>query len=147
VATERISVKHRAITEAELEQAEAFLKEEHPAGFGTKEWLEEVRCRTILDVAKWGPEREMLIQAFQIGDLVTVALPGEVFVEVGLEIKQRSPFARTLVCELANDSVGYIPTEKAFGEGSYETIQSPVAIGTASEMVESAVELLQQLSR
>jgi len=147
VATERIIVKHRAITPAEVEQATSFLKEEHPAGFGTKEWLEEVRCRTILDVAKWGPEREVLIQAFRIGDLVTVALPGEVFVEVGLEIKRRSPFARTLVCSLANDAVGYIPTEKAFGEGSYETIQSPVAPGTASEMVESAVELLQQLSR
>ena len=84
---------------------------------------------------------------WNVRDLVTVALPGEVFVEVGLEIKRRSPFARTLVCSLANDAVGYIPTEKAFGEGSYETIQSPVAIGTAAELVESAVKLLQQLSR
>ncbi len=145
-ATERIIAKHRAITPEEVERAQAFLKEEHPSGFGTKEWLEDVRCRTILDVAKWGAEREMLIQAFRIGDLATVALPGEVFVEIGLEIKRRSPFARTLVCELANDSVGYIPTEKAFGEGSYETIQSPVAVGTASEMVESAVHLLNQLA-
>lgn len=146
VATERIVAKHRAITDAELEQAEAFLKEEHPAGFGTKEWLEDVRCRTILDVAKWGPEREMLIQAFRIGDLVTVALPGEVFVEVGLEIKRRSPFARTLVCSLANDAVGYIPTEKAFGEGSYETLQSPVAPGTAAELAGSATTLLKRLA-
>jgi len=146
VATERIIAKHRAITPAEVEQAKSFLKEEHPSGFGTKEWLEDVKCHTILDVAKKGPEREMLIQAFRIGDLAAVALPGEVFVEIGLEIKRRSPFARTLVGELANDSVGYIPTDKAFGEGSYETIQSPVAVGTASEMVESAVKLLKRLA-
>jgi hypothetical protein len=98
-------------------------------------------------VAEYGPQRQTQIQAIRIGDLALVGLPSEMFVEVGLEIKRRSPFARTLVVELANDSFGYIPTDKAFSEGSYETLNSLTATGTAPAMVESAVGLLAQLAK
>ena len=47
------------------------------------------------------------MQALRIGDLALVSAPGELFVELGLEIKRRSPFGQTMVLELANDSVGY----------------------------------------
>ena len=35
-----------------------------------------------------------------------VALPGEVFVQLGLAIKDASPFPATIVVELANGSIG-----------------------------------------
>src|SRR5206468_10816804 len=44
------------------------------------------------------------VQALRIGDLALVSAPGELFVELGLAIKQQSPFEQTLVLELANDS-------------------------------------------
>ena len=47
--------------------------------------------------------------------------PGELFVEWGLEMKKWSPFPYTFIAELANDSVGYIPTYEAFRRGGYET--------------------------
>src|SRR5205823_3648154 len=37
------------------------------------------------------------VQALRIGDLALVSAPGELFVELGLEIKRRSPFAQTMV--------------------------------------------------
>ena len=77
---------------------------------------------------------------------VLVTLPGEVFVELGLAIKKASPFETTLVIELANDGPGYIPTSKAFAEGSYETVNSRVAPGGGEQMVELATRLLNELA-
>jgi len=74
-----------------------------------------------------------------------VALPGEVFVELGLAIKHRSPFRLTLVVELSNDAPGYIPTRKAFAEGSYETVNSRIKPGGGELLVEAALDLLRKL--
>jgi hypothetical protein len=74
-----------------------------------------------------------------------VALPSEVFVEFGLAIKAASPFKTTIVFELANDSLGYIPTKKAFGEGSYEVVNSRLQSGGGEQLVETAVRLLKEL--
>jgi len=86
-----------------------------------------------------------IVQALRIGDLALVGAPGEFFVELGLEIKRSSPFAQTMVIELANDSVGYIPTMRAFGEGAYEPNSSRYAPGFGERIVESAVRLLEGL--
>ncbi len=86
------------------------------------------------------------VQAFRLGpEVALVTLPGEVFAELGLAIKQRSPFATTLVIELTNDAPGYIPTRKAFAQGSYETVNSRVQTGSGEQMVEAAVRLLSEL--
>ena len=74
-----------------------------------------------------------------------VTLPGEIFVELGLAIKERSPFANTLVIELANESCHYVPTCKAFTEGSYETINSVLMPGGGEMLVDAAVGLLNEL--
>ena len=48
-----------------------------------------------------------------------VGVPGELFVEIGLSIKQTSPFQHTMVFGYTNDSVGYLPTSSAFPQGGY----------------------------
>jgi hypothetical protein len=86
------------------------------------------------------------VQVFRLSDdLAIVGLPGEVFVELGLAIKRGSPFARTLVIELCNDVPAYIPTQKAFAEGSYETVNSLVQPGGGESMVETALKLLKEV--
>lgn len=78
----------------------------------------------LLERAKeWTGEgsRPVETQAIRLGDAVICSAPGELFVEWGLQIKQWSPFPYTFVAELANDSVGYIPTFEAFRRGGYET--------------------------
>ncbi len=86
------------------------------------------------------------VQAFRLSaDVALVTLPGEVFVDLGLTIKQASPFKHTMVIELTNDAPGYIPTEKAFKEGSYETVNSRVKTGGGEMMVEAAIKLLKEL--
>ena len=86
------------------------------------------------------------VQAFKItDDFAIVGLPGEVFVELGLAIKAGSPFKTTLVIELTNSHIAYVPTREAFAEGSYETINSRLAPGGGEMMVESAIRLLKEL--
>lgn len=51
--------------------------------------------------------------------------------------------------ETANDYIGYCPTDKALGEGSYETRlarTSKAAAGTEGSFVSASVRLLEQLA-
>jgi hypothetical protein len=110
-------------------------------------FLEQVKACTIMDLQLLGmKERLFEIQAIRLDrDTAMVTLPGEVFVELGLAIKSASPFKTTLVVELANDDPAYIPTRKAFAEGSYEIVNSRVQPGGGERLVQAAVDLLKGL--
>jgi hypothetical protein len=108
-------------------------------------FLEEVEACKIMELAIRDTD-EFEIQAFRFSrDVAIVTLPGEVFVELGLAIKAASPFKTTLVIELANDDAAYIPTKKAFAEGSYETVNSHIEPGGGELLVEAAIKLLREL--
>jgi len=88
-----------------------------------------------------GPdELEAVIQAIRIGDQAIVSFPFEVLVEIGLEIKERSPFPRTLVISHANGSYGYLPTPEQHALGGYETW-----LGTCRVQEDASVILTDQL--
>jgi neutral ceramidase len=78
-------------------------------------------------------------------DTAIVALPHEVFVELGLAIKSASPFRTTIVISLANDLDFYIPTRRAFQEGHYEPTTCPLDPGCGERLVQAAVKLLHEL--
>ena len=70
--------------------------------------------------------------------------------EFGLEIKKRSPFARTFVAELANDWIGYTPDRQAHRLGGYQVwtgLHSYAAPGTGERLVDEAVAILEELAR
>jgi hypothetical protein len=116
---------------------------------GTKElsFLEQVEAYKILDCRmRPGNTIDLEVQAFRLSsDVAVVGLPGEVFADIGLAIKKASPFATTLIIELCQDAPGYIPTKKAFAEGSYETVNSRIAPGGGEKMTEVAIKLLKEL--
>ena len=78
-------------------------------------------------------------------DVAIVALPGEAFVELGLSIKQASPFRTTLVIELSNcvETI-YVPTRAAAAGGSYEVTNSTTLPGSGELIVETAISLLRE---
>ncbi len=89
----------------------------------------------------------LLVQVFRIGeDAAIVGLPGEIFTELSMAIKEASPFKTTLVIELSDSHIAYVPTKRAFSQGSYETINSRLAPGGGEMMVESAIRLLNELA-
>ncbi|MCC6587673.1 MAG: neutral/alkaline non-lysosomal ceramidase N-terminal domain-containing protein [Bryobacterales bacterium] len=69
-----------------------------------------------------GPEwADVKLQAFRIGTLGVTAFPFEVFTEIGLELKAKSPFKTQFTIELANGHYGYLPTPEQHELGGYET--------------------------
>jgi hypothetical protein len=89
------------------------------------------------------------VQAIGLGDEVgIVCLPGEIFVELGLAIKQASPFKTTLVIELSNCvETLYVPTRAAYAGGSYEVVNSALEPGSGEMLVETALRLLRSMAR
>lgn len=112
---------------------------------GTAElsFLKQVEAYKILALEmRRGETIPLEVQVFRLSrDAAVVGLPGEVFVDLGLAIKRASPFPTTLVIELCQDAPGYIPTKKAFDEGSYETVNSRIAPGGGEMMLDAAIRL------
>jgi neutral ceramidase len=63
------------------------------------------------------------VQALRLNDLVLLGFPGEIFAQMGLQLKAGDQQVAVAVVELANDNVGYIPTQEIFEEGGYEVGQ------------------------
>ena len=89
------------------------------------------------------------VQVLRLGEAAIVALPGEVFVETGLNIKSQSSMNPLFVVSLANGYIGYICTDIALKEhGGYETwaaMSSLGGVGTAPAMEQLASSLLRQV--
>jgi hypothetical protein len=60
------------------------------------------------------------LQAFRMGDIFICAIPGEPFVEIGLELKDAVSSGTVVPVALANGYFGYIPLEGCFDRGGYE---------------------------
>jgi len=108
--------------------------------------INELRATQRPEVLERG-EMESEVWGVRLGDAALVLLPGEVFVEIGLEVKERSPFEMTLVSAYCNDySVSYVPTARAYDEGGYEPRWARVAPGADRVLVDAALELLDEIS-
>jgi neutral ceramidase len=83
--------------------------------------LEEIYAGETVQLAEYPSEVPVLLQALRIGDLAITAIPCEVFVEIGLELKQKSPIRPTFTISLANGYNGYLPTPEHHALGGYET--------------------------
>ena len=110
-------------------------------------FLDTVWAYKVLDVAaREGKPNEVEVQVIALGDDVAwVSLPGEIFVELGLAIKKGSPFPTTVVAELANGSIGYIPAARSYAEGNYEVVSARCAEGSGERLVAAALKLLGEL--
>ncbi|MEN6425905.1 MAG: neutral/alkaline non-lysosomal ceramidase N-terminal domain-containing protein [Phycisphaerales bacterium] len=143
VVREVVEVPAQQFTPAEIEQAN---KDMDKIGTPDLSFLDQVRAYKIVDIQSRGTTIPLEVQVFRISDEVAVVgLPGEVFADIGLAIKKASPFPITLVIELCQDSVAYVPTRKAFAEGSYETVNSRIASGGGEQMADAAIKLLRSL--
>jgi hypothetical protein len=103
-----------------------------------------VQAFKALDVSeRLGKPLKVEVQVISLGDdLAWVSLPGEIFVELGLQIKRGSPFKQTMIAELANGSVGYVPNRVAYPQGNYEVVSTRCAAGSGEKLVDSAVKQL-----
>ena len=90
------------------------------------------------------------LQAIRIGDIAICAIPFETFVETGLDLKRRSPFARSVIVGIANGYNGYLPTPEQHKLGGYETwlgtnkVQEDTTVILTNNLLEMLAELAKQ---
>lgn len=65
------------------------------------------------------------VRFLQMNDLLMWAAPVEMFCEIAMHIRNRSPFRHTFYFGYTNGWLGYLPTAEAFREGGYEPTTSP----------------------
>ena len=63
---------------------------------------------------------DLEVHALKVGDFVLVSFPAEVSVQVGLNIKDSSPFSNTFVAGYTNGYTHYTPTKEQMGGRSYQ---------------------------
>ncbi len=89
--------------------------------FGTP-MCEYMHACSVIEAHKGTPinGRNFTQTITQIGPVVIVPMPGEMFSGISLRIRQQSPFQHTLCCSVSNGSLGYFPTREARHRGGYE---------------------------
>ena len=88
---------------------------------------------------------ELPVTCIRLGEVAFVGIPGEPFQEIGLVIKEKSPYPQTIVTCCTNGGEGYYPTAAAFAEKGYERSVSPFAHNCAEVMENTALEALKEL--
>ncbi len=108
---------------------------------------EKTYARSVLRAVDAPGELQVPLQAFRIGELGIAATPIETFVEVGLEIKAKSPFAQAFTISIANGAFGYMPTVAQHQLGGYESWlgTNRVELEAAPKMVTRLLAMMQEM--
>jgi hypothetical protein len=86
------------------------------------------------------------IQVLRIADIYILGLPGEVLVEVGLEIKKKTGIENLFIISLSNDACGYVCHSQAYDEGGYEPgWGTNLAKGAGEIIIKEALNLINQI--
>jgi len=144
VASEMVKLPLPEINETDrVEAREVVRRMREPR----QKFLDQVKAFRVLDVeGREGKPWEVEVQTIALGDeIAIVSLPGEIFVELGLDLKARSPFKQTFIVELANGAIGYIPNASAYPEGNYEVISARCAKGSGEMLIDTALRLLHRI--
>ena len=144
VAQKEIALGLRIPTTDEVARAREVMKQSKL--FPRMETMEQVYARETVLLSDFPREVSAPLQVLKIGDLRVAAIPAEVFVEIGLELKKRH--AQTFTVSLANAYHGYLPTPEQHQLGGYETWRarsSCLEVAASTKIVAGLEELFERL--
>ncbi len=84
------------------------------------------------------------LQGLRIGEAIFVAVPAEVFVEIGLKLKREAP-AKTFIVGIANGYIGYLPNREAYAIGGYEVVSAKCADQAEDILIRETIALEERL--
>ena len=82
---------------------------------------ERVYANRVMNLKDSPDHIAVVLQSFRVGKLGICAIPFEVFAEIGLKLKDKSPFKPAFTISHANGGYGYLPTARQHEWGGYET--------------------------
>jgi neutral ceramidase len=87
------------------------------------------------------------VRFLAINDTVIWSAPVEMFCEIAMGVRERSPFPRTFYFGYTNGWFGYLPTAKAFEEGGYEPRTSPFTAQVEADVSQAVTTFIQGFRR
>lgn len=145
-----LDLRLRRPTAAQIDRANAILSITDDAERAKLPRLAEHYARRTLALAQVDGVLTVPLQALRVGDLAVCAIPFETFVEIGLDLKQRSPFPRTMAIGIANGYNGYLPTPEQHRLGGYETwlgtnrVQEDASVIITDQFLDMLAELARE---
>lgn len=117
------------------------------AGPKNKSDLSFIYAERVSRLASYPETTTIPLQILRIGDVCLGTMPCEVFCEIGLDFKRRSPFAKSFMVELAHGYVGYLPTPRQHQLGGYETWlgTSRLEVTASDKLLNSLIEMAKEL--
>jgi neutral ceramidase len=146
VVQTEIKVDVRLPNELDIERAGTILAK--AADLKNLKGYQEIYARETMLLKDYPKQVPLIIQTIRIGDLAVVAVPCEVFAEIGLDIKAKSPFKPTFTISIANGWNGYLPTPEQHKLGGYETWRarsSYLEVDASTKIFDTVTNLLGQL--
>ncbi len=83
--------------------------------------LSFIYAQRVMGLAEYPETTSVPLQVLRIGDIGIGTMPVEIFCEIGLEFKRRSPLQPAMLISLAHGYFGYLPTPRQHALGGYET--------------------------
>jgi hypothetical protein len=142
-----ITLRLRKPTAEQTERAKAITNIKDDRERAKLPPLAEAYAQRTLALTQAGETLRVPLQTVRIGDLAICAIPFETFVEIGLDLKRRSPFPRTIIVGIANGYNGYLPTPEHHKLGGYETwlgtnkVQEDASVILTDNLLEMLAEL------
>lgn len=114
-----------------------------------KAWLESV-------IKAWENNHPILKEKvleqtlFRIGNVVIVPTPFELFSEIGLRLREYSPYEHTLSLCNSNGALAYLPSQKDLCRGGYEIFQfkttgiQPLADDTDKNLIKENIRIMRK---
>lgn len=146
-----VTLTYRRPTVEQVAEAKAVLATKDKDAIEKLPRLAQNYAHSVVNAAE-RPEESIAVklQAIRIGDLAVCGIPFEAFVEIGLELKKRSPIPQTMVIGLANGRHGYLPTPEHHALGGYETwlgtnyVQEDASVILVKNLLEMLGELAKE---
>ena len=117
-----------------------------------KKSYRQMKGLSFAEVQKLGPDsfvpdKNVLLRlsAIKVGNIVFAGISGELFHEIGMNLKKQSPYTHTFILTHCNGSSGYIPTDKAYHELSYEVAASVIMSGAEQAIMTNLIEMINEI--
>lgn len=110
----------------------------------TKERISLVPRKTLTYTPD-GKQVELPIEVLTLGDLAFVAVKPEICCSTEMALKEKSPFAHTLLISMVNGGMKYMPDELSYRRICWEAMNSSLMPGAAEEFLRVSEALLEKM--
>ncbi len=94
-----------------------------------------------------GNDVEVRLSAIKIGNVIFAGVNGEVFNQIGVKLKNLSPYSNTFFLTHCNGSCGYLVSDEAIPKGGYEVRSTSAQSGAESGIIEGFLQMINELSK